>query len=246
MQIYYTQADLAPDLVALTRQIPEIQLIYGLNNDPQQLCLCLAGDGLWLYTPQFKPLNFKLFYGDFIYKRQRSLQRELLVQAINLKASTGVRALDLMAGLGRDSLVLSMLGYQVTMVENNPYLAVILNYLCAEFKSLLPHLKVVYAGAHDYVASLEREQFEVIYLDPMFADNKSALAKKDMQLIELLINYAAPCAASDYAALFTLCQAHCLKKIIVKRDNKQAALLKTPRATYAKAGKIIRFDVYQC
>jgi len=88
--------------------------------------------------------------------------------------------------------------------------------------------------------------YNLIYLDPMFNDGKQALAKKDMQLIDLLIHQVSLKYATDNQALFELARKRCRQKLIVKRDNKQAELVSQPVPTYLKKGKTIRFDVYQC
>jgi hypothetical protein len=77
----------------------------------------------------------------------------------------------------------------------------------------------------------------------MFADNKQALAKKDMQLIDWFVGMSIDTCVNNleiYNLAIKICH-----KLIVKRDNKQEFLIKQLKPTYQKLGKTIRFDVYQ-
>jgi 16S rRNA G966 N2-methylase RsmD len=250
MQLYYTdekRAFFASELISI---IPDSSAIYILAHDQvsDDLFLLLDADSLWLYSRQFNPFNINKFYTDFINNRKHGLHRENLLQAINFKVSVNkkVTALDLTAGFGRDSILMSLYGYQVTMVENNPYLALILSYLCKQFSYFVPGLKLVFADNLQYLESCN-SVFDLVYLDPMFQEGKNALAKKDMQLISLCLLEAMPAnqARRDNKDLFELSRKHCINKLIIKRDNKQATLISSPKPTYSKTGKTVRFDVYQ-
>ena len=74
------------------------------------------------------------------------------MQAINLRIGVGdlLEVLDLTAGLGRDSILMALAGFNVTMLENNPYLAIILNYLSANFDDQLK-LTVQYINNREYL-----------------------------------------------------------------------------------------------
>ncbi len=224
-------------LLLLSSEIPADISIY----------LKLDADGLWLYSESFAPFHLDLFYAEFIAKRSKLIARELLVRAANPKggAKEAKQALDLTAGLGRDSIILTLAGYQVTMLENNPYLAVILNYLSIKFAKQLANLQVIYVN-HDQFLTESTNCYDLIYYDPMFEDGKMALAKKDMQLIDLLIKSHPALEQNDKLLLWQLLKTHCQNKIIVKRDNKQQQAFTLIRPTYAVKGKTVRFDVYQC
>ena len=149
---------------------------------PAKFGLYLQPDGLVVYTPSLPAFKLYDFYSQFLNRRATNVHREILLQAINLKSSSAqpLMALDATAGLGRDSILFALAGFEVTMVERNPYLAVILNYLLTTFAKELPRLKMVYARSHEFLASVAT-QYDVVYLDPMFMDNKHAKSKKDLQ-----------------------------------------------------------------
>ena len=251
IKLHYTSANLLKESSNLIAGIPGYQLVQAsmseLNNSSLP-ALVLSSDGLWFMSQHFKPLNLTEFYSNFILMRAKSVQRETLIQAANIKVNqeNQIKALDLTAGLGRDSILMSLYGYQVTMVESNPYLAVILKFLTTTFSNRLPLLQLVYMDNLNFLkANLDR--YDIVYLDPMFQDGKQALAKKDMQIIDqcqLMISEQQEPRSND--ELFAQAKKSCSNKLIIKRDNKQACLVASPKPTYSKLGKTIRFDIYQC
>lgn len=232
----------------ITNVLPEALLLLSSEIPADiSIYLKLDTDGLWLYSKSFAPFHLDLFYAEFIAKRSKLIAKELLVRAANPKggAKEAKQALDLTAGLGRDSIILTLVGYQVTMLENNPYLAVILNYLSIKFAKQLANLQVIYAN-HNQFLTESTNCYDLIYYDPMFEDGKMALAKKDMQLIDLLVKSYPALEQKDKLLLWQLLKIHCQNKIIVKRDNKQQQAFTHITPTYAVKGKTVRFDVYQC
>ncbi len=269
MEIFCATAELAAEAAIFTAQFPMCRIRDTIAEPKQELALVLLADGLTLFSNKFKPFNFKNFYNNLLLERVSGAHHELLVQAIKLKPADSYSVLDANAGLGRDSLILAAAGFAVTMVENNPYLALGLSYLCYTFK--LTNLKFIYADNLIFMGGA-LEQFDVVYLDPMFKDGKSALSKKALQLIDLCITYHArknniskddlttlsfnnapimqqlgdlsSANLSYEAQLFALACTKACHKVVVKRDNKQKPLCSLPKPNYSKVGKTVRFDVY--
>lgn len=247
MKLYYTDNDLfelanqlMTDLVGIVVQQAK------LENIQDKLYLILADNGLTAVVDGFKPFHLDIFYNEFIAKRRSILNRDLLLGALNftkLKNIDNLSVLDMTGGLGRDSILFALAGFNVTISEINPYLVVILRYLAQTFFSILGNINVIYANGFEVLQSRE---FDFVYYDPMFEDGKHALAKKDMQIIDKFIayyNYATSNLIdnNDIIKLARL-KSH---KFIVKRDNKQEYLVDKLKPTYQKKGKTIRFDVYQ-
>lgn len=201
---------------------------------------------LSIVCPTLGTLNIDNMYHEYITTRKSTLNSELLLQSAKIKATDAVvTLLDMNGGLGKDSILFALAGVQVTIIENNPFLYVILCYMADKLSASFKHTpKIIFQDSLQY-ANKTNEQFDYIYLDPMFEDKKSAKSKKNIQLIDYLINYYALIQYRlDYNELFNACERICNNKIIVKRDNKQAGLFSKP-ATYQKKGKTVRFDVYQ-
>ena len=248
MILYYNNAKLGDLAWQVSAIVPECDCNLSLSDDEiiEQCYLKLTEKGLWIYSNLFTPFNLLQFYQDFITKRLPNIYNELLIQAIKLKSTKldSISVLDMTAGLGRDSILMSLAKFRVTMLENNPYLALILNYLRIIFVKQIPNLELSYINNSDYLTS-STAQYDVIYLDPMFNDNKQAKPKKEMQLIDLLINASAGVPDVDPYKLLGMCQSHCSNRLIIKRDNKQAKFIQQPLPTCTKSGKTVRFDVYQ-
>lgn len=232
---YLTQAQELVDFtgeLTLVSELPTSALIY----------LRLGCDGLAVIGKDFSPVYIAEIYTK-LNSRLQNISSELLIQAIKLKNSgdmDSVMVWDLTAGLGKDALLIASYGYNVTMVEQNPVLATILYYALRH--NFLPskNLKIVYANSIDFVKSFA-EPPNIIYLDPMFKDNKSAKAKKDMQIIQYLTHDEVEDQSQE---LFKISYAKVLNKLVVKRDNKQASVVISPKFSYAKLGKTIRYDIY--
>jgi 16S rRNA G966 N2-methylase RsmD len=241
MYLYYNQTELESSAAELAKIVPDakIELIHD-NIDKSIPYLCYEETGLVVYAPNFKPINLHEFYSDFIYKRRSFLAKENLLQALNfnkLKSHEDLTALDLTGGLGRDAIIFALAGIKVTIIERNPYLVIILNYLQQNFVTQGFEVNVIYADSLTFLQQ-NTNQYTCIYYDPMFADNKQALAKKDMQLIDWFVGMSIDTCVNNLA--IKICH-----KLIVKRDNKQEFLIKQLKPTYQKLGKTIRFDVYQ-
>ena len=125
---------------------------------------------------------------------------ELLLQASKLTAAS--RVIDATAGFGHDSLILASGGASVTMLEQQPLLALLLlaeQYKMAKQKNwqkLMARLTIICADASEYLTSTSMtQQVDVVYLDPMFPENsyensetgKGAKVGKHMQALHGLV-----------------------------------------------------------
>ena len=215
--------------LTLVTQPPHGALIY----------LRLDSNGLAVISNNFSPVYITEIYAKLMIRTKR-LSSELLIQAVKLNQGVDIVVWDLTAGLGKDALLISGLGYHVTMVEQNPVLATILHY--ALLHNILPpdNLSLVYANSLDFL-SVTGTRPHIIYLDPMFKDKKSAKAKKDMQIIQAISHASTMEQEQD---LFNVCVTRALNKVVVKRENKQASLVIKPKPSYIRLGNTIRYDIY--
>ncbi|MFA7237939.1 MAG: class I SAM-dependent methyltransferase [Phycisphaeraceae bacterium] len=102
--------------------------------------------------------------------------------------------IDATAGLGRDSMLLALAGFHVIAIEQNPVVAALfhdgLSRALADpaFSARLgDRLTLRLGDAVELIPALP--PVDGIYLDPMFPPrSKSALVKKEMQLLQLLHN----------------------------------------------------------
>jgi 16S rRNA (guanine1516-N2)-methyltransferase len=165
-----------------------------------------------------------------------------LIRAIGKRAK---RVVDATAGMGQDSFALAVFGYSVTAFERSDKIAALLmdalNRVQAneELDALLgDRLRVVHADAIKELRHLQPGP-EVVYIDPMYPPRrkKSALAKKDMQVLRALVG-----DDRDAASLFDVARRTASERVVVKRPVYADPIAAEPSMSYES--KLVRFDVY--
>ena len=170
------------------------------------------------------------------------LQHEMLVKAASSEKE-GRKAIDATAGMGEDAFLLAAQGYEVTLYEQNPVVAALLKDAIRRakknqiLKDIAGRMKVVEADSVESMSKL-LDPVDVIYLDPMFARQKSSLINKKLQLIQKL---EPPC--SEETDLFDAALKVGPSRIIVKRPLK-SEYLAGREPSYTLKGKAIRYDCY--
>lgn len=188
-----------------------------------------------------------VYQGDFENMLHRvtngRLQHEMLVRAAK-SDKEGRKAIDATAGMGEDALLLAAQGYEVTLYEQNPVIAILLKDALRRarkhpvLKEIAARMKLVEGNSVECMRKL-LDPVDVIYLDPMFpARQKSSLINKKLQLIQKL---EPPCSAET--DLFDAAIQADPEKIIVKRSLK-SEFLAGRKPSYTLNGKAIRYDCY--
>ena len=154
---------------------------------------------------------------------------ELLLQAVKITADSHV--IDATAGFGHDSLILASTGAQVTMLEQQPIMALLLlaeqqRMSCQpNWQKLMSRLHIIHTDALNYfiqdfashqdtLASsiLDNRSIDVIYLDPMFPedsyqDRKTGKGAKVGKHMQALHHLAQPPTIAQEQQLLTRAQA---------------------------------------
>lgn len=233
------------------------QAIVLLDNKNQ---LSLLVDGLSV-APEWDKLQRRVV--------SAGRKSELLLQAA--KITTDSQVIDATAGFGHDSLILASTGAQVTMLEQQPIMALL---LLAEqqrmshepnWQKLMARLHIINTDALSYFAYLQdvtvdardtaiNKSADVIYLDPMFPmdsyqnskTGKGAKVNKQMQALHQL---AAPPAVEQEQQLLQSAQAVIKNgeqqsgRVIIKRPQ-QAPLFANQAADESWQNAALRFDGY--
>lgn len=153
--------------------------------------------------------------------------------------------IDATAGLGKDAFVLACLGCKLTLIEQSPYLAYMLNDAInrasesESFQKIKDQgFEIIQGNSIQYLSELSGKP-DVIYLDPMFPERKkSALVKKDMQILQKIIGKPA-----DNEELLEVSINCAIKRVVVKRP-KGAETLTSLKPTLSFESKKTRYDVY--
>ena len=139
-----------------------------------------------------------------------ALQGEYVVRAVlgRKKTTQPLSVLDATAGFGHDAFLLAAAGCQVTLAEQVPLLAYLLEQAVQRARNSTNHLlvsaaermTVVDANSVALMQQWSASRPDVVYLDPMYAhaDNerkrglkKSAAVKKNMAFLQRLTSYKA-------------------------------------------------------
>lgn len=201
-------------------------------------CLFVSTEKLVLKIPKFSPLSAD-FGANTWSKRRGEGKKQGLVRAC--KPTKGITILDTTAGWGRDAAILASFGAEVIMLERHPIMAALLTDALShrnESDEQKMRISLIEGDAFLFLQSLQANDYpDIIYIDPMHPErNKSALVKKEMQVLQQLIG-----VDNDALELIKMSLTRARLRVVVKWPQKIRPLL-TPDSTIE--GKTIRFDVY--
>ena len=190
---------------------------------------------------------------------------ELLLQAAKLTADSQV--IDATAGFGHDSLILASTGAQVTMLEQQPLMALLLlaeQRRMSEFpnwQKLMSRLQIINIDARSYFKNLQADKIvdnskvvDVVYLDPMFPedsyqDSKTGKGAKVGKHMQALHQLARPPTLDEEQQLLQSAQRVVSQnsqkqgRVIVKRPQ-FAPLLANQQPSESWSNEAVRFDGY--
>lgn len=221
-------------------------IVDSKNTEP--FCLVITDQQLQLHAPELgKPIFIDFTEGKNAHRRKFGGGRgQPLAKAIGLKKGATPTVIDATAGYGRDAFVIANLGCQVTLIERQTLLWALLNDAIKQAKQhqeiaeIGERMRLVNASSIDYLNLLEPSAWpDVIYMDPMYPSrDKSALVKKEMQLLHKLVG-----ADTDSNDLLSIAKQRVKKRVVVKRP-KNAEFVGDQKPTVSIEGKTTRYDVY--
>lgn len=198
-----------------------------------------------------KTLNTKIFV-DFIdgslahREKYGGGKGQAIAKAIGLNKMTNPSVIDATAGLARDAYVLAALGCKVTLVEQSPVLYTLIRdgidraLTSTQEHSVTNFTHLVNANSKTYLEHSNKEpKPDVIYIDPMYPERKkSALVKKDMQILHKLIG-----ESENEVELLSTALNYADKRVVVKRPA-HAPIISGQEPTMSISSKKTRYDVY--
>ncbi|WP_367105664.1 class I SAM-dependent methyltransferase [uncultured Psychrobacter sp.] len=237
----------------------QLSLDYGqavlLLDDKNQLSLLSAGLSV---APEW----------DKMQRRVVSAGRksELLLQAAKITADSVV--IDATAGFGHDSLILASSGAQVTMLEQQPVMTLLLlneqrrMNLQPNWQKLMSRLHIINIDALRYFTNkqntknknIDHKSVDMIYLDPMFPedsyqDSKTGRGAKVGKQMQALHQIAHPPTLIEEQQLLQSaqdlisCNAQQQGRVIVKRPQ-QAPFFAQQSPDESWHNAAVRFDGY--
>lgn len=225
---------------ALSQKAQDLAIRLGasFNQDAPIRLLCSAHH-LAMSFKGATPI-FVDFYNKKSLNRRQEGRNQGLIKACDPRP--GKRIVDATAGFGRDTALLAQFGAHVSMIERSPIMAALLADGLSRLSHANPYdlqIELEALDAKTYLQSLSSETLaDVVYIDPMHPQRrKSALVKKDMQALQMLIG-----PDKDALELISLARGFVKERVVVKWPQNSASLLKP---NYSIQGKTVRFDIYQ-
>jgi 16S rRNA (guanine1516-N2)-methyltransferase len=170
--------------------------------------------------------------------------------------------IDTTGGLGKDALMMAMMGCKVWMCEAHPLLTPLIQdaiqraLVDPDLNLLFTHPEKFQFYPEDAKNILEKllllpkeARPDIVYLDPMFpARKKSSLVKKEMQWLKAIhdqpLEHFPGYVLTPEAALFQLALKAAKKRVVVKRPHHAPNLVENPAPNFSKTFQSSRFDVY--
>lgn len=202
-----------------------------------------------IYLESLKHKDWLPFSIDFSSNRIINRKNQLginqeISRAVGIKKDYKPTVLDTTAGLGRDSFMLASLGCEITMLERNPVIYLLLKNAIDnakenfEIADTINKMHLINQDSIDFLKN-NKEPFDVIYIDPMFPKSKkSRLVKKDMQIFREIVG-----DDLDSSELLNLSLKRNTKRIVVKRMT-GSEYINNLKPNFEIKGTTTRFDVY--
>jgi 16S rRNA (guanine1516-N2)-methyltransferase len=174
---------------------------------------------------------------------------QAIAKAIGMKSGITPSVLDATAGLAGDAFVLATLGCSMTLLERSPVIYTLIEdaveraSLNESFDPILKQgFNIINRDANDYIKEQLGEENpppDVIYIDPMYPHKKkSALVKKDMQILQRLHDID-----DNAAELLGNALLFAKKRVVVKRPV-QAGTISEIKPNTSIRSKKTRYDIY--
>lgn len=225
--------------ITMSKRIPE-NADFILSLDESGLSLCKPFD------KSVGDLCIDFTDGALTWRRQHGGGTgQAIAKAVGLKQKKNLNILDATAGTATDAFVLAALGCEVTMVERHTVVAALLGdaleraELNPEVYEITRHMTLHTGSSIEFLKQCEADQFDVVYLDPMFPHTgKQAQVKKSMQFFRDMVG------KDEDADELLLPAINAAKyRVVVKRPRK-SPFLNNQKPTLSQEGKANRFDIY--
>ena len=201
------------------------------------------GIQLMWQSSEFGKLKYCIDVDAFAHQQKTfpAAKQAGLNQAVGKKSRT---VIDATAGWGGDALLLCSQGMELTLIERNPIIALLLEdamlRLARTDWALQHHVSIPRVINGDAISVLgEVSQVDCIYLDPMFPSKrkKSAAVNKYMRLLRSLVGPDQDAVQLLDAALASQCS-----RVVVKRPDYADPLKAKPTQQFSS--KLLHYDVY--
>lgn len=193
-----------------------------------------------LYLQSIRHPEFKAFCLDFLSpemlrkKATAATSKDLLIKAVGA-VKKRPKILDCTLGLGVDSFLLMARNCEVWACERNKILSAL--WRDAAARANLQNIRFIDEDAKLFLKNT-KENFDILYLDPMYPEKRKTAPKKEMLLLRELLG-----GDDDADKLFSCAWEKARERVVVKRPI-HAEYLAGEKPVIQYRGKSIRYDVY--
>ena len=177
--------------------------------------------------------------GKFRARISQYQGESLLKKAIGWQSTSQKHILDTTGGLGHDAFILALLGQKITVLEKNTGLCILieeaLNNLpnLSYFNDAKNNISVINNDSRAFLSSAEN--FDVIYVDPMFNSKKKLKRTKQMQFLDNYLEEYDDPSVEFYKSNF--------KRLVIKKELRSTSSIKDCSAISFR-GSSVRYDIY--
>ena len=220
------------------------------HNDNSELVIFDSSSGLevvWYKEKNDPPLKLFIDIDHFVgqLKTFPAAKQGAFNQALGKKSK---RVIDATGGWGGDTLLMCSQGYQVTIIERHPIMALLLkdamNRLAVTDWAHVHNIKIPQVLEGNAVDLLPENELssDCIYLDPMFPlkRKKSAAVNKKIQFLQWLVG-------ADHDAdhlLKSALESSCSRVAVKRPDYAQSILAECQKPSAQFSSKLVHYDVY--
>jgi hypothetical protein len=166
-------------------------------------------------------------------KLRLSGKKDIFNKLFPIKGST---LLDCTAGYGRDSYILRLMGFNVTMIENSPVMSLLLNNALKKLK--LSNFRMYHGNSYDYLNHSEK-YYDYIYIDFMFNKlKKNPLSSKNDETLKLI-----SFQENNKNDLISLAIKKSNNRVVVKEPKHSLSSILKPE--YTIKTKLLNFNIYK-
>ena len=207
-----------------------------LNSFENQCYVEISNQSKLSYDGQHMTNSF--IKGKFASRIKGYQSERLMKKAFKINKNKTLKVLDGTGGLGHDSFILALLGVDVTYVEVNKGLCILFEEALRNlpnteyFNSTKNRITIINADSKD-LCDID-DEFDVLYLDPMFKSKKRLARNKEMTFMSRYLK-----DQMDIDEKYFL-DTNISRKII----KREASYKSKFAADLEIKGKSIRFDVY--
>ena len=183
-----------------------------INSESAETYVSIDGQSI-LHSGNYK-LENSFSEGKFRARISQYQGESLLKKAIGWQSTSQKHILDTTGGLGHDAFILALLGQKITVLEKNTGLCILieeaLNNLpnLSYFNDAKNNISVINKDSRAFLSSVEN--FDVIYVDPMFNSKKKLKRTKQMEFLDNYLEEYDDPSVEFYKSNF--------KRLVIKKE----------------------------